>query len=133
MSLYDLYSHGGLYPIPKEQCRLPPYNAIDEAKQPRRSTPSRLADNCIPMVQSFQVIQVVQIPAVTFEWIEHHPIFLVLCKHPSTDASLDWDDTMPNHFLHHLSQSSNSPGTERLFGALAIGKKVKFYRFDGKV
>lgn len=99
---------------------------------PGKSTPSRLADNCIPMVQSFQVIQVVQIPAVTFEWIEH-PIFLVLCKHPSTDASLDWDDTMPNHFLHHLSQSSNSPGTERLLGALAIGKKVKFYRFDGKV
>lgn len=59
---------------------------------------------------------------------------VVLCKRPSSDSDtlLDWDDTMQNHFLHHLSLNSNSSGTERLFGAHAIGKKVRFYRFDGK-
>ncbi|KGO35837.1 Cytochrome b5 [Penicillium expansum] len=91
-----------------------------------------LANNNLPDGTVIQVIQVFQIPAATFEWIEH-PIFIVLCKRPSSDTpSLDWDDTMQSEFLHRLSENSNSGGTERLFGALAIGKKVKFYRFDGK-
>lgn len=80
-----------------------------------------------------QVIQVVQIPAVTFEWTEH-PIFLVLCKRPSSpgDTILDWDGIMQDRFIHHLSENSNSPETKRLFPPIAVGKKVKFDLFDGK-
>ncbi|KAJ5952159.1 Cytochrome b5 [Penicillium vulpinum] len=80
-----------------------------------------------------RVTQGVQIPAGTFPLIEH-PILLVVCKRASSDSSkapLDWDDAMQSHFLHHISETPNSE-MGRLFGAVAVGTRVRFYRFDGK-
>ncbi|KAJ5177851.1 Cytochrome b5 [Penicillium coprophilum] len=91
-----------------------------------------LTNNKTPDSTVIQVIQVIEIPAVSFECIEH-PIFIVVCKHSCSDndTPLDWDETMQVEFIHRISENSNS-GTERMFGAVAIGKKAKFYRFDRK-
>ncbi|KAJ5799779.1 uncharacterized protein N7518_001847 [Penicillium psychrosexuale] len=64
------------------------------------------------------------------EDIMERQILLVECKRPSRDTPLGWDDTITGQFLDDLSQTLNF--SERLFGAVAIGKKVKFYQFDGK-
>ncbi|KAJ5199951.1 Cytochrome b5 [Penicillium cf. griseofulvum] len=84
--------------------------------------------NNIPDSTIIQIIQAIHIPEVSFEFIER-PIFLVVCRHAG-DSPLDWDDTMQAQFIHRLTENSNSSG--RLFGAIAIGKKVIFYLFEGK-
>ncbi|KAJ5356196.1 Cytochrome b5 [Penicillium concentricum] len=96
-----------------------------KAPKPTNNTPDSIV---------LQVIQVIEIPAVKFELIEH-PVFIVVCKGPSSDSDTpDWDDIMQVEFIHRISENSNlnSSETERLFGAVAIGQKVKFIDLMGK-
>ena len=64
-------------------------------------------------------------------WLERG-VFLVECRRPSSDSGTEsnWSDTVNNQFREDLSSTSND--SKRVFGAVAIGKKVRFYRFDGK-
>jgi hypothetical protein len=57
------------------------------------------------------------------EWTERQ-IFLVECKPPTSEFPVELDD---NTFSH---QVWNEPST-RMYGTIAIGKKVKFYTFNG--
>ncbi|CAG8896363.1 unnamed protein product [Penicillium egyptiacum] len=85
------------------------------------STP---ANNNMPDVTVIQVWAVVQNPSASQRWAERQ-ILLVECKCPLSDTPLCWDDTI-SQFEHDLAKAS-----ERLFGAVAIGKEARFYRFDG--
>lgn len=66
---------------------------------------------------------------VDSEEFAERQILLVECKRPSQDTPLGWNDTIQGQFQDDLQQTLN--GSERLFGAVAIGTKLKFYRFDG--
>ena len=54
---------------------------------------------------------------------------LVECKRPSSDTPTGWDNTITGQFLDDLSQTLYA--SERLYGAVAIGLKVRFFQFDG--
>ncbi|KAJ5109267.1 hypothetical protein N7456_005942 [Penicillium angulare] len=76
------------------------------------------------------VIQVSQLKPIFPEGsVEERQIFLVKCKHPSRDTPLGWDETENARTFDDLSQSLNTGG--RLFAAVAIGTKVRFYKFYG--
>ena len=64
-------------------------------------------------------------------WLERD-VFLVECRRPSsvTGTESNWTDTVNNQFRENLSRTLND--SKGLFGAVAIGKKVRFYRSDGK-
>lgn len=63
------------------------------------------------------------------DWDERQ-ILLVECNPPSSNTASSWHDTIIGQFREDLSQNLSESG--RLFGALAVGKKVRFYQFDGK-
>ncbi|KAI9929995.1 hypothetical protein ASPWEDRAFT_35244 [Aspergillus wentii DTO 134E9] len=88
---------------------------------------STVANNNMLNVTVIQVTALAQNPlqVQSTEWTERQ-ILLVQCKRPSSDR----DDTITSQFKDDLSQTLNS--SERLFEAVAIGKKVRFYRFDGR-
>ncbi|PWY71255.1 hypothetical protein BO83DRAFT_417869 [Aspergillus eucalypticola CBS 122712] len=54
-------------------------------------------------------------------------IFIVECKRPSKDTPAEWESAK-DQLLHYCEGNVN--GTTRVFGATAIGTKVKFWRFD---
>lgn len=90
---------------------------------------SMLANNNMPDVTVIQVRALVQNPQASQEWAEHQ-ILLVECKHPSSNTPLGWHNTITGQFEDDLSETLNT--SERLFGAVAIGKKVRFYQFNGR-
>ncbi|KAI9045252.1 uncharacterized protein KD926_009666 [Aspergillus affinis] len=83
----------------------------------------------MPDATVIQVRALVQNPRVSTEWAERQ-ILQVKCKRPSRDTPRGWDDTISAQLHDDLSQTLND--SQRLFGAVAIGKKVRFYRFDGR-
>ncbi|KAK2757005.1 hypothetical protein FQN54_004973 [Arachnomyces sp. PD_36] len=56
-------------------------------------------------------------------------IMQIECKRPSQDTPAGWAGALEGQVLDDLSTSGNP--SDRLYGALAIGTKVMFYRFDG--
>ncbi|PLB38548.1 uncharacterized protein BDW47DRAFT_105035 [Aspergillus candidus] len=46
------------------------------------------------------------------------------------DTPADWGDTARSQLKDDVSPSLHA--SDRLFGALAIGKKVRFYQFNGE-
>ncbi|RAK96807.1 uncharacterized protein BO80DRAFT_365600 [Aspergillus ibericus CBS 121593] len=75
-----------------------------------------------------QVMAMRQNPRDSAHWAERQ-ILLVECKRPSSDTPAGWENTIHGQFLDDLSQTLNA--SERIYGAVAIGSKVRFYRFDG--
>jgi hypothetical protein len=67
-------------------------------------------------------------PEDSTHWDERQ-IFVIRCKRPSSDTASGWRDTT-GQLQDDLSEISNHP--DPLFGAVAIGKKVRFYRFEGQ-
>ncbi|KAG2416353.1 hypothetical protein HFD88_007568 [Aspergillus terreus] len=90
--------------------------------------PLPVNDN-IPDVTVIQIQAITPDPLASREWDERQ-ILLSNCKRPSKDTPTIWDDTVNAQFHDDLAQTLNA--SEKLFGAVAIGKKVRFYRFDGK-
>ncbi|KAL3456633.1 hypothetical protein BJX64DRAFT_270331 [Aspergillus heterothallicus] len=88
-----------------------------------------LANGNMPDVTVIEVRAVVQNPRHTPHWAERQ-ILLVECKRPSRDTPLGWEDTLTAQLEEDMSQTLNDSG--RLFGAIAIGTKVRFYRYDGR-
>ncbi|KAL4778401.1 hypothetical protein BJX76DRAFT_366341 [Aspergillus varians] len=69
-------------------------------------------------------------PRVAGDWAERQ-ILQVECKRPSLDnARYGWDDVITGQFLDDLFMNLNA--SKRTYGVVAIGKKGKFFRFDGK-
>ncbi|KAJ6178041.1 hypothetical protein N7519_008502 [Penicillium mononematosum] len=85
---------------------------------------STLANNTMPEV-TIQVWALAQNPSASQEWIERQ-ILLVKCKCPSSNTPSCWDDTI-GQFEDEIAKAS-----DRLFGAVGIGKEVRFYEFDGR-
>lgn len=57
-------------------------------------------------------------------------IFMVECKRPSKDTDSEWAlNGAPAQLMHYMEQTTNVP-SNRMYGAVAIGTKVKFYRWD---
>lgn len=54
---------------------------------------------------------------------------MVECKRPSLDTAAGWKNTLNGQVLDDLRECGNP--SDRIFSAVAIGKKVRFYRFDG--
>lgn len=88
-----------------------------------------LANNNMPDVTVIEVTAVVQNPRASQDWDERQ-IMVIECKCPSKDTPMNWEDTVDYQLMDDLSRTLNF--SERLFAAVAIGKKVRFYRFDGK-
>ncbi|RDW67300.1 uncharacterized protein DSM5745_09166 [Aspergillus mulundensis] len=92
---------------------------------------SILANNNMPDVTVIQVLATH--PNADFrvaaDWAERH-ILMIECKRPSMDTPTQWDNTIEGQFLDDLLENLNA--SCKIFGAVAIGKKVKFFRFDGK-
>jgi len=58
-------------------------------------------------------------------------ILLVECKPPGDAVrSHGWEDTIEGQFHDDLTATLNA--SARLYGAVAIGKKVQFFKFDGR-
>ena len=88
-----------------------------------------LANDNMPDITVIQVMIVTANPSLETGW-EERQILLIECKRPSRDTPLGWGDTINSQFKDDLAQTLNA--SERLYGAVAIGKKVRFYRFDGR-
>ncbi|EAU37318.1 predicted protein [Aspergillus terreus NIH2624] len=76
-----------------------------------------------------QILALRQDPTEADGFIERC-ILQVKCQRPSLDTLGDWRDTTSTQFLDSLEATSYA--VERLHGAVAIGKKVQFYRYDGR-
>lgn len=87
-----------------------------------------LANNNMPDVTVIEVRALTQDIVNTEEWSERQ-IMMIECKRPSSDTPTCWEDTIKAQFREDLSQNLNS--SERIYGAVAIGKKVRFFKFDG--
>ncbi|PWY64614.1 hypothetical protein BO83DRAFT_381842 [Aspergillus eucalypticola CBS 122712] len=88
-----------------------------------------LANRNMPDVTVIEVMALQANPRSTPDWAERQ-ILMVECKRPSYDTPNGWSDTIEGQFFDDLQQNLNH--SEKLFGAVAIGTKVKFFRFDGK-
>ncbi|PYH94557.1 hypothetical protein BO71DRAFT_450028 [Aspergillus ellipticus CBS 707.79] len=91
---------------------------------------STLSNNNMPDATVIQVCALRPNPSDSEDWAERQ-ILLIECKRPSKDTPLGWDDTITGQFTDDLSATLNASG--RLFGAVAIGTKVRFYQWDGQV
>lgn len=89
-----------------------------------------LTNNNMPDAVVIQVIALDPNPINQDEDFAERQILLVECKRPSLDTPQEWDDTVKGQFQDDLSTNLNS--SEKDFRAVAIGTKVKFYRFDGQ-
>ncbi|KAE8421979.1 hypothetical protein BDV36DRAFT_303745 [Aspergillus pseudocaelatus] len=58
-------------------------------------------------------------------------ILLVECKHPSSGIPVAWDNTISAQCHNDLSQTNNESG--KLFRVVAIGRRARFYQFNGEV
>ncbi|GKZ81324.1 hypothetical protein AnigIFM56816_005839 [Aspergillus niger] len=88
-----------------------------------------LANRNMPDVTVIKVMALQPNPRSSPDWAERQ-IMMIECKRPSYDTPNGWNDTIEGQFLDDLQQTLNH--SEKLFGAVAIGTKVKFFRFDGK-
>ncbi|KAJ9263782.1 hypothetical protein DTO195F2_2699 [Paecilomyces variotii] len=59
--------------------------------------------------------------------LEERQIFIVECKRPSKDTPAEWEATA-GQLSHYCEQ--NLTGSTKIFGATAIGTKVKFWRYS---
>ncbi|OQD74647.1 hypothetical protein PENDEC_c010G00167 [Penicillium decumbens] len=80
----------------------------------------------MPYVTVIEVMTIVPNPENSEDFDERQTL-LVECKRPSRDTPLEWHE---GQFEDDLTENLNASG--RLFGAVAIGKKVRFYQFNGK-
>jgi hypothetical protein len=87
-----------------------------------------LTGNNAPDVIVIQIMERVPNPRASGDFTERQ-IMLVECKKPSADTPAGWENTVNGQVFDDLSASGNP--SNRLFGAVAIGTKVRFYRFDG--
>ena len=73
------------------------------------------------------VIRIVAVNTDPQDSTEFHecPILMVECKRPSLDTPAGWENTLQGQALEDLREI----GSNKLFSAVAIGKKVRFYRF----
>ncbi|KAL4909675.1 hypothetical protein BDW74DRAFT_42462 [Aspergillus multicolor] len=55
-------------------------------------------------------------------------ILLVECKGPKEDTVAGWTNTINGQFDDDMSENLNA--SRKIFGAVAIGKKVKFFSYD---
>jgi hypothetical protein len=88
-----------------------------------------LANDNAPDAIVIRVVAHSQNPQSSTEFTEC-PILVVECKRPSLDTPTEWNRALKGQVLEDLYETGNSK--DRIFAALAIGKKVRFYRFDGK-
>ncbi|KAJ5700946.1 hypothetical protein N7493_011992 [Penicillium malachiteum] len=63
----------------------------------------------------FEAVKIVDIPEET----------------DAADTPEIWEETVNGQFLEDLS-AFNKNASQRVFGAIAIGTKVRFYKYDGK-
>ncbi|KAL4937342.1 hypothetical protein BDV06DRAFT_232643 [Aspergillus oleicola] len=91
-----------------------------------------LSNNNMPdaIVIQIQPAQANPDPRNPNDWTERQ-IMLIECKRPSLDTPGGWTATTEGQFDDDCSQTLNA--SQRLFGAVAIGRKVVFYQFDGTV
>ncbi|PLB53283.1 hypothetical protein P170DRAFT_434976 [Aspergillus steynii IBT 23096] len=90
---------------------------------------STLANNNEPDGIAIRVMELAPKIELSTDFAERQ-ILLVQCNRPSSDTPAGWDGIVENRFRDDLSQTLND--SEKLYGAVAIGTKVRFYRFDGK-
>lgn len=88
-----------------------------------------LANDNAPGVVIFQILALNPNPQDSEDVMERQ-ILLIECKRPSFDTLSGWYNTITGQFFDDLTESGNT--TNRLYGAVAIGKKVRFFRFDGR-
>lgn len=75
-----------------------------------------------------QIRAVILDPTRENQFIEHL-ILQIECKRPSFDTPSDWENTTDHQFLEYLEASGGD--SNKMYGAVAIGKKVQFHRYDG--
>ncbi|KAJ9272890.1 hypothetical protein DTO212C5_1151 [Paecilomyces variotii] len=63
----------------------------------------------------------------SFSDLQEKPIFIVECKRPSKDTPAEWEATA-GQLSHYCEQNLN--GSTKIFGATAIGTKVKFWSYN---
>lgn len=78
---------------------------------------------------AIQIVACVVNPRLSTDFTEY-VIMLLECKRPSDDTPSGWDNTVKGQFLDDLEAIGNPKA--KCFGAVAIGTKVRFYRFDGR-
>ncbi|KAK1148046.1 hypothetical protein N8T08_010681 [Aspergillus melleus] len=91
-----------------------------------RSKAATLTNNNMPDIVVIQICVPAHGPANRYF---ERCILQIECKRPSLDTPTQWDNTIKGQFLDDLVATSNA--SNRLYGAVAIGKKVQFFRFDG--
>ncbi|KAL4792657.1 hypothetical protein BDV19DRAFT_391962 [Aspergillus venezuelensis] len=64
------------------------------------------------------------------DWTERQ-IMLIECKRPSLDTPGGWHNTIDGQFEDDCSQTLNP--SQRIFGAVAIGRRVQFFQVDATV
>ncbi|KAJ5720627.1 uncharacterized protein N7483_008561 [Penicillium malachiteum] len=75
-----------------------------------------------------QVIGVVCNPEVSDSFIQRQ-VLMVECKRPSADTPKGWETAIQNQVPDDMSQNWNT--SERYYSAVAIGTKVRFFKWDG--
>ncbi|PYI09437.1 hypothetical protein BO78DRAFT_394921 [Aspergillus sclerotiicarbonarius CBS 121057] len=88
-----------------------------------------LQDETQPDCVVFQVVMTNPALAVPHDSLDlaERQIFIVECKRPSKDTPAEWASARVQ--LAHYCEG-NVNGTTRIFGATAVGTKVKFWRYD---
>ncbi|KAJ5627222.1 hypothetical protein N7528_004649 [Penicillium herquei] len=77
----------------------------------------------------FEAVQIVESPEET-DGYDYCRLLIVRCKRPAADTPEVWEETVNGQFLEDLSAFNKNP-SKRVFGAIAIGTKVRFYKYDG--
>ncbi|KAL3478288.1 hypothetical protein BJX99DRAFT_256613 [Aspergillus californicus] len=90
-----------------------------------KSTGANQANDIQPNVKVIQIMAAAAdpVPQNASDWDERQ-ILQVECKRPSVD-----DDVVTGRFVDDLIMSINA--SRKLYEAVAIGTKVKFFKFDG--
>ncbi|KAE8369722.1 hypothetical protein BDV27DRAFT_152803 [Aspergillus caelatus] len=91
---------------------------------------SALTQDDIPNITVIQVKELAQDPEASGGWSERL-ILLVECKRPSSGIPVAWDNTISAQCQNDLSQTNNESG--KLFRVVAIGRRARFYQFNGEV
>ncbi|KAJ9202493.1 hypothetical protein DTO164E3_2933 [Paecilomyces variotii] len=102
----------------------PPYQGYKWGFKSQLLTTSNEPDGIV-----IQIVACVPNPRLSTEFTEF-AIMLLECKRPSDDTPSGWESTVKGQFLDDLETIGNPD--PKCFGAVAIGTKVRFYRFDGR-
>lgn len=89
-----------------------------------------LANNKEPDAIVIQITAVQVDSRVRPTELSERQAFQLEFKRPSKDTPQEWEDTTENQYLDDLVTTGNP--SNKLYSAVAIGKKVKLYGFDGK-